>query len=113
MSAAALTPEDVGIGISHTGVQRHVATSLALANSVGATTVAITSYPGTPVARAADLVLHTASLAAAITYDSPSVRSAQLAVVDMIYEVMVMKGQDAAREKMARVARAISEHVGG
>jgi DNA-binding MurR/RpiR family transcriptional regulator len=111
MSAAALTPDDVGIGISHSGMQRHVAEALRLAKGAGAQTVALTSYPGTPVARAADYVLYTASLGASPAYDSPSVRNAQLAVVDVMYEAMVMKGKELARDKMARVAKAISEHL--
>lgn len=113
MSAAALTAEDVGIGISHSGMQRHVAKALELAQAAGATTAALTSYPGTPVARAADYVLYTASLGVSTGHDSPSVRSAQLAVVDVIYEAMVIKGEELARDKMARVARAISEHLAG
>jgi DNA-binding MurR/RpiR family transcriptional regulator len=113
MSAAALTPEDIGIGISHSGMQRHVTEALQLAREAGATTAALTSYPGTPVARAADYVLYTASLGAPAAYDPPSVRNAQLAVVDVMYEAMVMKGEELARDKMARVARAISEHLAG
>jgi DNA-binding MurR/RpiR family transcriptional regulator len=113
MSGASLTSEDVGIGISHTGMQSQVAEALGLARQGGATTVAITSYPGTPVANAADAVLSTATLAAAITYDSPTVRNAQLAIVDVMYEAMLLKGADLAREKMARVAKAISEHTPG
>jgi DNA-binding MurR/RpiR family transcriptional regulator len=113
MSAAALTPQDVGIGISHTGLQRHVAEALTLANAGGAKTIALTSYGGTPVAEAADIVLCTTSLAAAISYDSPTVRTAQLAVVDVIYEGMLLKGRDTARENMARVAKAIADQVRG
>jgi RpiR family carbohydrate utilization transcriptional regulator len=113
MSAASLTFEDVGIGISHTGMQSQVAEALSLAREAGAMTVALTSYPGTPVANAADLVLYTASLAAAITYDSPTVRNAQLSIVDVIYEAMLLKGADLVREKMARVAQAISQHTTG
>jgi DNA-binding MurR/RpiR family transcriptional regulator len=113
MSAASLTSEDVGIGISHTGMQSQVAEALGLARQGGAATVALTSYPGTPVANAADAVLSTATLAAAITYDSPTVRNAQLAIVDVIYEAMLLKGAELAREKMARVAKAIAEHTPG
>jgi len=111
MSAASLTAGDVGIGISHTGMQSQVAEALGVARQGGATTVALTSYPGTPVANAADAVLSTATLAAAITYDSPSVRNAQLAIVDVIYEALLLKGAGPARQKMARVAKAISEHT--
>jgi DNA-binding MurR/RpiR family transcriptional regulator len=113
MSAAALTPEDVGIGISHPGTQRHVAEALELAGSSGAATIALTSYPGSPVAKAADMVLYTAALGMPTAYDSPSVRNAQLAVVDVIYEAMLMRGRQVSWDKMARVAKAISDHTTG
>ncbi len=112
MSAAALTAADVGIAISHTGMQRQVAQALALAREGGATTVALTSFPGSPVGRAADLVLSTASLAAAISYDSPTVRSAQLAIVDVIYEAMLLQARERSRDRMARVASAIQQNTG-
>jgi DNA-binding MurR/RpiR family transcriptional regulator len=73
----------------------------------------MTSYPGSPVAQAADLVLYTASPRTAIIYAPPSVRNAQLALVDVLYEAMLMKGQEPARDKMARVAQAISEQLIG
>jgi DNA-binding MurR/RpiR family transcriptional regulator len=111
MSAAALTSEDVGIGISHSGMQRHVAEALALAGAGGATTVAVTSFSATPVAEAADIVLHTASLGADVRFDSPSVRNAQLVVVDILYEALLMQGKELVREKMARVAKSISDHL--
>jgi hypothetical protein len=41
------------------------------------------------------------------------VRNAQLSVVDIIYEAMLMKGRQVARGKMARVAKAISDHTVG
>jgi DNA-binding MurR/RpiR family transcriptional regulator len=113
MSAASLTAEDVGIGISHSGMQSQVAEALTLAGEGGATTVALTSYPHSPVAKAASLVLYTASLAADTTYDSPSVRNAQLAVVDVIYAAMVWRGKELTRDRMARVARAIANHTTG
>jgi DNA-binding MurR/RpiR family transcriptional regulator len=43
--------------------------------------------------------------------DSPSVRNAQLAVVDVIYEAMLLKGREQTQEKLGRVARAISKHI--
>ena len=113
MSAAVLTPQDVGIGISHSGMQRHVAEALKLASDGGATTVALTSYPGSLLAQVADIVLYTAALGTVTAYDSPSVRNAQLAVVDVIYEAMLMTERELARAKMARVAKAISDHTTG
>lgn len=113
MSAATLGAGDVGIGISHSGMQWQVVEALAKVKAAGGTTVAMTSYPGSPVARTADLVLVTASPRTAIVYAPPSVRNAQLALVDLLYEAMLMKGQETARDKMARVAQAISEHLTG
>lgn len=113
MSAAALTPEDVGIGISHSGMQRHVVEALKLASAGGAVTVAMTSYPDSPVAQVADMVLYTAALATANTYVSSSVRNAQLAVVDIIYEAMLKKEGDVIRDKIAQVSQAISQYTMG
>ena len=64
-----------------------------------------------PVAEAADIVLHTASLGADVHFDSPSVRNAQLVVVDILYEALLMQGKELVREKMARVAKSISDHL--
>jgi DNA-binding MurR/RpiR family transcriptional regulator len=113
MSAASLTADDLGFGISHSGLQRHVASALREASAGGAVTVAMTSYPGSPLAQAADLVLATASLGIPIAYDSPSVRTAQLALVDVLYEAMLIRSRESAQAKMARVAQAISEHMIG
>ena len=113
MSASTLVPADVGIGISHTGKQDHVAEALRLAGRGGAKTIALTSYRDTPVANAAEIVLCTSSLASVFTYDSPSVRTAQLAVVDTIYEVMRMAGDEPVRENMDRVAKAMSRYSTG
>jgi len=113
MSAASLSSGDVGLGISHSGMQWQVVEALKKARDGGSATVALTSYPGSPLARVADLVLYTASPATAISYAPPSVRNAQLALVDVLYEAMLLKGQEPARDKMARVAQAISEHLLG
>jgi DNA-binding MurR/RpiR family transcriptional regulator len=113
MSAASLAAGDVGFGISHSGMQWQVVEALKKAKAGGGTTVAMTSYPGSPVALAADLVLYTASPRTAIVYAPPSLRNAQLAIVDVLYEAMLLKGQEPARDRMARVAQAISEHLTG
>jgi DNA-binding MurR/RpiR family transcriptional regulator len=110
MSASVLTPQDVGIGISHSGLHRHTAEALRLARASGATTIGLTSYPNSPVAAEADIVLYTSTWGSP-SQDSPSVRNAQLAVVDVIYEAMLLEGREQTQEKLGRVARAISEHI--
>jgi hypothetical protein len=39
------------------------------------------------------------------------VRNAQLAVVDVIYQAMLVKGREQTQEKLGRVARTISEYI--
>jgi DNA-binding MurR/RpiR family transcriptional regulator len=62
------------------------------------------------VAAEADIALYTSTWGPP-SQDSPSVRNAQLTVVDVIYEAMLMKGREQTQEKLGRVARAISEHI--
>ena len=110
MSASVLTSHDVGIGISHSGLHRHTAEALHLARASGATTISLTSYPDSPVAAEADIALYTSTWGSP-AQDSPSVRNAQLALVDVIYEAMLLKGREQTQEKLGRVARAISNHI--
>jgi DNA-binding MurR/RpiR family transcriptional regulator len=110
MSASVLTPQDVGIGISHSGLHRHTAEALRLARASGATTISLTSYPDSPVAAEAGVELYTSTWGSP-AQDSPSVRNAQLAVVDVIYQAMLLKGREQTQEKLGRVARAISKHI--
>ncbi|MDN3021612.1 MurR/RpiR family transcriptional regulator [Streptomyces sp. S.PB5] len=56
-SAALLTPADVAVGISHSGATRETIEPFELAKERGATTVAITSDPRSPLAKAADIRL--------------------------------------------------------
>ncbi|HEX2772912.1 MAG TPA: MurR/RpiR family transcriptional regulator, partial [Micromonosporaceae bacterium] len=62
-SAALLRPGDVALGVSHSGETRETIEMLAEAGSHGATTIALTSFPRSPLAELADLVLVTATQA--------------------------------------------------
>src|SRR5919197_416984 len=56
-SAALLTPADVAIGISHSGATRETLEPFEMAKERGATTVALTTAPRSPLARTADIRL--------------------------------------------------------
>jgi DNA-binding MurR/RpiR family transcriptional regulator len=60
-SAALLTPADFVIGISHSGSTRETIEPFELAKERGATTLAITADPRSPLARAADIRLISSS----------------------------------------------------
>jgi RpiR family carbohydrate utilization transcriptional regulator len=108
ISASLLTDGDVGIAISHSGTKRHTVEALKLAKATGATTICVTSHPASPVAEVADIKLHTSAWESLVHDDSPSVRNAQLALIDVIYEGIVMRAPQRARVSLSKANEAIS-----
>jgi DNA-binding MurR/RpiR family transcriptional regulator len=85
MSAGLLRPDDVALAFSHSGTARTVTQALQRARDRGAKTMALTSQPSSPVARAADLVLE---IAPGETPYASSINSkiAHLFVLDLLLE---------------------------
>jgi RpiR family carbohydrate utilization transcriptional regulator len=108
ISASLLTDGDVGIAVSHSGSKRHTVEALKLARASGATTICITSHPASPVAEVADIKLYTSAWESLVHDDSPSVRNAQLALIDVIYEGIVMRAPQRARASLSKANEAIS-----
>jgi len=84
MAASLLAAGDVAIGISHSGSTKDVVESLLQARRSGAATVAITNIRPSPITRAADVVLLTASAESPLGGEALSSRIAQLCVIDVL-----------------------------
>lgn len=84
-SAALSTPDDVVLGISHSGETLDVVDPVRLARSLGATTVAITNFRRSSLAKASDILLTTAARESAFRSGAMASRSAQLTVIDCVY----------------------------
>lgn len=84
-SAALLTPGDVAVAISHSGATQDTLDALALAQRCGATTVALTNFPRSPLAQLADHVLTTAARETTFRSGATASRLAQLTVVDCVF----------------------------
>jgi DNA-binding MurR/RpiR family transcriptional regulator len=84
-SAALLQPGDVAIGISHTGVTSDTIDALAQARRSGATTVALTNFPRSPIVDVADHVLTTAVRETTFRSGAMASRLAQLTLVDFMF----------------------------
>ncbi|HEX6971553.1 MAG TPA: MurR/RpiR family transcriptional regulator [Limnochordia bacterium] len=82
---ALLEPGDVAVGISHSGQTKDIAAALATARRAGATTICITNYLDSPVARAAAIRLYTATQESAFRSGAIASRVAQLSVVDVLF----------------------------
>ncbi len=84
-SAALLTPEDVAVAISHSGATQDTLDALALAKRGGATTVAVTNFPRSPLAELGDHVLTTAARETTFRSGATASRLAQLTVIDCVF----------------------------
>jgi len=84
MAAASLKKGDVAIGISHSGSTKDVVDALASARKSGAATIAITNFSPSPITRASDVVLLTASPESPLGGEVLTSRIAQLCVLDVL-----------------------------
>ncbi len=84
-SAALLGPGDVAFGISHSGATEDTIAALSQAQANGVTTVALTNFPRSALARMADHVLTTAARETTFRSGATASRLAQLTVVDCVF----------------------------
>ena len=84
-SAALLGRGDVAVGISHTGTATEAVEMLQVAKGRGAITVAVTNFPRSPIAGAANHVLITATRETTYRSGAMASRLAQLTVVDCLF----------------------------
>lgn len=109
-SAALLRDGDVALGISHSGQTRETIEMLAEADSRGATTIALTSFPLSPLAGVADLVLLTATQATTFRPDALSARHPQLVVLDLLYIAVAQRTPERSHTAFQRTAQAVVGH---
>src|SRR2546423_10284916 len=109
-SAALLRPGDVALGVSHSGQTRETIEMLAEAGTSGATTIALTSFPRSPLAEVADIVLLHAMQATTFRPDALSGRHPQLVVLDLLYIAVAQRTHDRSHAAFQATARAVAGH---
>lgn len=109
-SASLLGKGDVALGVSHSGQTRETIEMLAEAGSHGATTIALTSFPRSPIADVADIVLLTATQATTFRPDALSARHPQLVVLDLLYIAVAQRTHERSHAAFQRTARAVEAH---
>lgn len=112
-SSALLRPGDVALGISHSGETRETIEMIAEAGSHGATTIVLTSFPRSPIAELADIVLLTSTHATTFRPDALSARHPQLVVLDLLYIAVAQRTHERAHDAFQRTARAVAGHKAG
>ncbi|TWD75302.1 RpiR family transcriptional regulator [Kribbella amoyensis] len=109
-SSALLGAGDVAVGISHTGETNEVLEPLGRARRQGAKTVAITNYPRSPLARAADIVLVTAARDVTFRTGGLAGRHAQMIVLDALYLGVAQRDYPLATQAFDLTADAVAGH---
>jgi len=108
-AAATASESTVAIAISYSGDTREATEFLSIARAQGAMTVAITDFPGSPLAKQARWVLTTAGNEGPLRAGATASRLAQMAVVDFLFVRLVQ--QDVAVNDA--LLRTTYEAVGG
>jgi DNA-binding MurR/RpiR family transcriptional regulator len=103
ISTAALREKgDVAIGLSHTGTTVDTIDVLREARDHGATTIAVTNFPWSPITEVADFVLLTAARETAFRSGAMTSRIAQLTVVDCLFITLAQQDLPATRAALER-----------
>ena len=110
VSAALRRPGDVAVAISHTGLTSETLQALELAGDAGATTVAITNSPDSPVGSAAQFVLATQARESAYRMGAMSSRIAQLAMVDFLFVRLAQRLHDEVAAPLRRTWEVTASH---
>jgi DNA-binding MurR/RpiR family transcriptional regulator len=101
-SAALRDKGDVAVGLSHTGTTVDTIDALTEARAHGATTVAITNFPWSPITEVADFVLLTAARETAFRSGAMTSRIAQLTVVDCLFVTLAQRDLPHTRDALER-----------
>jgi DNA-binding MurR/RpiR family transcriptional regulator len=109
-SAAVLSEGDVAFGISHTGATADTVEALRVARERGATTVALTNFPRSPISEVADHVLTTAARETTFRSGAMASRIAQLTVIDCLFIGVAQKHLDSARNALESTYEAVGGH---
>ncbi|MEU3463219.1 MurR/RpiR family transcriptional regulator [Streptomyces sp. NPDC006733] len=110
-SAALLTPSDVAVAISHSGTTREALDPLRLAAERGATTVAVTSDPRSPIAQAADIRLTSASAETSFRRGGYGTRHSVLLIIDCLSARIAQLTYERATAAVALTAHIADRHT--
>jgi DNA-binding MurR/RpiR family transcriptional regulator len=110
MTVSLLTPDDVFLGISRSGRTVEVVEAMNEAHSRGATTIALTSFPSSPLGDRASIVLTTHVQDTSVRHGSLAARYAQLLVVDCVYTAVAQQTYERSTEALTLTTRVLASH---
>ena len=109
MAVAQIAPEDAVLMFSYSGATKDVVELLELVRARGATSILITRFPKSPGATCADIVLQCGAREGPLQFGSIAARIAQLFLVDVLFQEVVRRDLEGARERGDRAADAVAD----
>ncbi|MEV5517530.1 MurR/RpiR family transcriptional regulator [Streptomyces flaveolus] len=106
-ATALLGPGDVALAISHSGETEDTVEPLQVAAERGATTIALTNAPRSPLAVSADLVLATCARETPFRSGATASRIAQLALIDCLFVGVAQRSFDATTAALEKTYGAV------
>ena len=108
MNAGLLTKDDCAFVISHTGLKKESIEIAKIAKENGARLIVMTSYPLSPLAKLADIVLTSTSEEIAWRSESLSSRLSQLCIIDTLFVMVMFRDEKQANSSLQKIRHAIS-----
>lgn len=108
-AAALLGPEDVLIGISHSGATKDTEEAVEEAARRGAATIGLTSVPRSPLARSVNVLLVTAARETTFRSGATTSRIAALTVVDVLFVAVAHRRYDATVQALDATRKAVMQ----
>jgi DNA-binding MurR/RpiR family transcriptional regulator len=107
-AAALLGPQDLAIGVSHSGATMDTIDAVREAKAHGASTIALTGVPGSPLAGTADLLLITADRETTFRSGATASRIAALSVIDVLFVAVAQRRYDQTVSALAATRTAVA-----
>jgi DNA-binding MurR/RpiR family transcriptional regulator len=109
-SAVLLGEGDVALGISHSGETKEVIEPVMEARGNGATTIAVTNFPRSSLAKAADLTLVTTARETTYRAGGMAARHAQMIVLDCLYIGVAQRDRVRTEQALEATRRSVAAH---
>ena len=108
--ATLLGPADVALVVSHTGSTRETVSHARAAAESGATVIAVTSFPRSPLVDVAAIVLVAATTETSYRVEALASRIAHLVVLDSLWLAAALRSGDEALALTRRINDVVSDH---
>jgi RpiR family transcriptional regulator, repressor of rpiB and als operon len=107
MSSSLVNPRSAVLCFSHSGRTHAIVEALRIAKEHGATTIAITNSPHSPMAQFTDILLYSVAQGSPITGESAAARIVQLNILDALFVLVAQSDYDRSLQNLKRTIESV------